>query len=196
MNLIDTIGEMLRPTRTRVANMVTRAIVKVVDDAKKFQALQVSMLADETRDEVERVQNYGFTSVPLEGAEAVAVCVGGSRDHAVVIAVDDRRYRLRNLESGAVAVYDATGSQILLKPNGDIEVTPSSGTLALVGDMTVSGNLDVAGDVTAAEVTGGGKVLSTHTHGVSLTGGTTTSSCTSGGASGTTGGNVTSDAPN
>ncbi len=179
MSIVDTIGRMLRPVSNRVSNLVSRGVLKLVDDAKKFQALQVELLDGEIRDDVERVQNYGFTSVPVEGAEVVAVCVGGKRDHAVVIAVDDRQYRLRNLESGEVAVYDKTGSKFLLKANGNIEITPSSGTLALVGDMTVSGsiqvegdaaiggNADVTGDVTAAEVTGGGKVLSTHVHSVS-----------------------------
>lgn len=40
------------------------------------------------------------------------------------------------------------------------------------GDATIGGNLTVVGDVSANEVTGGGKVLSTHTHsGVSTGGG-------------------------
>ena len=173
---------MLRPVRNNVANMVSRAIVKGIDDAKKFQALQIELLGGEVSDEVERVQNYGFTSVPLAGAEAVAVCVGGKRDHAVVIAVEDRRYRIKNLESGEVAVYTDQGDKMVFKRGGTIEVTASTKVMLLTPlvecstDLKVSGKIDATGNITsAATITGdtvsdGGKILGTHTHpGSSLT---------------------------
>jgi phage gp45-like len=176
-------NHLVKPLATRIANMVARALVKNVDDSLKVQILQLGVLADETREGVERIQNYGFTSVPLEGAEAVLLSVGGRRDHGLVIAVDDRRYRLKALENGEVAMYDQTGSKIVMKANGDIQLVPSSGKVALTGD------LDVSGTVTATtDVVGGGKHLKTHTHaGNSLT---TASSCTAGGATGTVAGNT------
>jgi phage gp45-like len=70
-------NHLVKPLATRIANMVARALVKNVDDSLKVQILQLGVLADETREGVERIQNYGFTSVPLEGAEAVALFVGG-----------------------------------------------------------------------------------------------------------------------
>lgn len=163
----DPLDRKLGPLARRVASMVARAVVKVVDEAKKMQLVQVVLSEGETRDEVERPQNYGFSSVPLDGAEAVVVFVGGRRDHGLAIAVDDRRYRIRNLESGEVAVYDRTGSKIVLKANGDIELTPSSGTAKFVGDVSVTGTLTATTDVI-----GGGKSLKTHSHlaGALLTG--------------------------
>lgn len=179
--------------RTRVLNMVARAVVDTIDDEKKIQLLQLKLLSGELRGEVERVQNYGFTSHPKAGAEAAVVFVGGSRDHGLVIAVDDRRYRLKNLESGEVAVYDHTGSTLVMKANGDIEVAPSSGLTTLTGDLEVDGaisaggNIDSAGTVTGeTDVIGGGKSLKTHTHGgspLTLVGGP----CTAGGVSGGSG---------
>ncbi len=71
--------------------MVARAVVNLVNDANGLQLLQVSALADETRDGVERAQNYGLTSVPLPGATVVMVAVAGSRDHLMAVAVDDLR---------------------------------------------------------------------------------------------------------
>ncbi len=192
---------MLTAIKTRIANMVTRAVVKLVDDAKKFQELQVDMLNGETRDEVERVQNYGFTSVPLAGAEAVAVCVGGRRDHSIVIACDDRRYRLKGLTNGEVAIYTDEGDKIVMKRGGTIELTAStkvhlvtplvecSTDLKVLGKLDVTGNIGSEATITGAtDVVGGGKHLKTHVHlGTSLT---TASSCSAGGATGTVAGST------
>lgn len=156
--MID-LDRLLAPLRARVMNMIGRAVLTLVDDSTKMQLLQVSGIEDESLDEVERFQDYGFTSVPLAGAEAVVVRGSGQGDQPYVIAVDDRRYRVRNLESGEVAVYNDSGSYVVLKASGDIQIVPSSGTVSLTGD------LDVSGTVTATvDVVGGGKSLSTHTH--------------------------------
>jgi phage baseplate assembly protein V len=93
----------------RIMGMVARAIVNTVDDGRKLQTLQVELLEGEIQNEVERFQHYGFTSHPKAGAEAIGVAIGGTRGHMVVIAVDDRRFRLVNLEEGEVALYDDIG---------------------------------------------------------------------------------------
>jgi phage baseplate assembly protein V len=98
----------------RVSMLVTRARCALVDDEKKMQQVQVELLADETKDAVERFQQYGFTSHPLNGAEAVSVFLGGGRDHGIVLAIDDRRYRLTKLEKGDVALYTDEGTKIVL----------------------------------------------------------------------------------
>lgn len=102
----------------RLRLLASRAVVRLVDDALDLQGLQLTLLADETRDKVERFQNYGFTSHPHAGAEAVAIALGGSRDHLVAVAVDDRRYRLKSLAAGEVALYDDLGHQVHLTRNG------------------------------------------------------------------------------
>jgi phage baseplate assembly protein V len=57
----------------------------------------------------------------------VVLFAGGRRDHGLVVAVDDRRYRKKDLEAGEVALYHKDGASILLKADGSIEVTPKSG---------------------------------------------------------------------
>lgn len=143
----------------KLTDLISRAIVRVVNDVKKIQAVQAVLLADETRDDIERAQNYGFTSVPLDGAQAIVLNVDGRRDHSIAIVVDDRRYRLTGLANGEVAVYDQTGTSIVLKANGDIQITPSSGTARFTGNVTVSGTLTATTDVV-----GGGKSLKNHVH--------------------------------
>lgn len=107
----------------RVAMANTRGRMALVDDTKKLQQVQVELLADEVKDNVERFQQYGFTSVPLVGAEALCVFLGGGRDHGIVFAIDDRRYRLTGLENGDVALYTDEGAKIVLGRNQQITVT-------------------------------------------------------------------------
>ena len=193
MNLKD-LSRVLGPLKTRLTNTVSRAVVKLVDDSLKFQELQVGILNGETRGQVERLQNYGFTAVPLEGAEGVAVCVGGRRDHTVIIACDDRRYRVKGLQGGEVAVYTDEGDKLVFKRGGTVELTATT-KVKILCPLVECADLTATGTVNAAVVIDGGITLGTHTHPVSLTGGTTASGCTEGGSTGTTGGSVTSGPP-
>jgi phage baseplate assembly protein V len=102
----------------RLRGMVSRCVVNLVADSFKLQALQVTLFADQTPDEVEHFQHYGFTSVPHAGAEGIALAVGGSTGHTVVINVDDRRYRLASLANGEVALYDDLGQKVHLTRSG------------------------------------------------------------------------------
>jgi phage baseplate assembly protein V len=102
----------------RVRLSIGRVVLDLVNDAAKLQALQVTVRADEVRANAEHFQHYGFTSVPLPGAEGIGLAVGGSADHIVVINVDDRRYRLKPLAEGEVALYDDQGQKIHLTRNG------------------------------------------------------------------------------
>ena len=141
---LKSIERLFAPLRNRIANLVARAVVQLVDDDAKLQLLQVGVLADETRGELERMQEYGFTSVPLPGAEATVLFVGGRRDHGIVVAVDDRRHRKTGLQPGEVAVYNNAGAHVLLKADGSIEV---HGTNVVLngGTMPVARAGDTAG---------------------------------------------------
>lgn len=114
MSAAEQLRRLMAPIEGRVRLMLARAIVNLVSDAAQVQELQIDILADETHDAVERLQDYGFTAVPHAGAEALVGFVGGLRSHGVVIAVADRRYRLRGLEAGEVAVYDDLGNMVKL----------------------------------------------------------------------------------
>lgn len=164
--------------------LVGLAAIKLSDDSKEIQQLQITALKDEVRSNVNRYQDYGFTSNPMEGAEAVFASLGGNRSHMVVIKCDDGRYRKKNLQKGEVAVYHHEGGYVLLKngkeievvmPDGKVKVTSpevivtastkvtlDSPTVECKHDLNVLGKLDVTQDVTmgakldvTGDVTGG-----------------------------------------
>ena len=101
---------------------VARAVLNVVDDEGNMQRVQISLLEDEVIDDVERFQDYGFTSVPEEGSEATVVFVGADRSHPIVVVADDRRVRKKGLNPGEVAVYHKNGDFIHLKNEKEIEI--------------------------------------------------------------------------
>lgn len=126
-----------------VHGMAARCVLRLVNDGLMMQAVQVGLLADETADDIERVQNYGMTSVPLPGAEGVCLFLGGDRAHGVIIAMDDRRYRLKGLKGGEVALYTDEGDSIVLKRGHEIHVTTdtwrNSGVVISEGDVIAGG---------------------------------------------------------
>lgn len=136
--MIDAVRKLVAPLQRRVALMVGRGVIRLVNDALKAQTVQIDLLAGETLTGVERLQQYGFSSVPLPGAEAVAVFPGGQRHHGIVIAVDDRRYRLAGLQGGEVALYTDEGDHLILKRGNTIEITTQHAVVNATTDATVT----------------------------------------------------------
>lgn len=154
-------------TADRVRGMISRAVVGLVNDAFKLQGLQVTIMADQTPDDVERFQSYGLTSVPHPGAEGIALAIGGSTGHTVMISVDDRRFRLTGLQDGEVALYDDLGHKVHLTRDG-IVLDGAGQDIRLINTPTVRVEADfhVTGEITAVgDVTGAGISLATHKHG-------------------------------
>lgn len=112
----------LRTLARRIRMIAARGVVNLVNDGLKVQGVQMTLLADETM-QGQRFQEYGFTSVPKAGAEAIMLSIAGVRSHGVVIATDDGRYRVKNLKAGEVALYTDEGDTIIFKRGGKIAIT-------------------------------------------------------------------------
>ena len=110
-DLIRVVERLLAPLRRRVLLMVSRAVVRLVDEAPARQRLQVEGYAGEILDGVERVQEYGFTSCPPPGADAVVLACGGMRQHPIVIAAEDPSSRPAPSIAGEVMLYTLLDGQ-------------------------------------------------------------------------------------
>jgi len=104
---------------SRVEMMLAKAVIKAVNDTDDIQLVKISILAGETQDGVERLQNYGFSSVPPNGSEAFVGYLNGNRDHGVVLVVDNGEHRPRNLKDGESVFYSKHGQTVLLNENGE-----------------------------------------------------------------------------
>ncbi|WP_171023574.1 phage baseplate assembly protein V [Escherichia sp. E1130] len=99
-------------------NIVTRAVITALDTAKKCQAAGLKLIAGDSKEGVEHLEPYGFTSAAQNGAEAVVLFPGGDRSHGMAVIVADRRYRLKGLARGEVAIYDDQGQSVTLTRAG------------------------------------------------------------------------------
>ena len=99
-----------------------RGKLNLVKSADNIQKVQVSGLADETLQDVELMQQFGLTSVPPAGTQVVVLPMGGETTHSIVIATENGSVRVKNLKSGETAVYDESGSTIILKQGRLIEI--------------------------------------------------------------------------
>lgn len=90
----------------------------------------------ESHDEVQVMEPYGYTSNPPSGGQGILLCQGGDAGHPVMLLVGSQR--LTGLASGEVAVHvggEAT-ARVILRANGDIELTHGTG-----GVVSISGPL-------------------------------------------------------
>ena len=109
----------------RIKNVLAIGTIHSVDDDYHAQA---SFLFDEPKDKTYIAQHYGFTSKPLKDAEAYGVCPG-SRQSLVIVATDDKRYRIK-VKNGEVALYTDEGDSIHFKRGNKLELKTK--TLSLI----------------------------------------------------------------
>lgn len=102
-----------------VRNAISRGELLRVDDSGRMQYVRVKGFAGEIIEGAEHWLPYGFTAHPLPGAEPLIIPISGARDHASVL-LSDRRYRLRGLPRGEVAIHDDQGQVIHLTRDGII----------------------------------------------------------------------------
>lgn len=143
MTLIEVVRRLVRDELARLGRqqeaMVTRAVVARVADTPSTQELQVVGLDDDVMP-VEHLQPYGLSSAPLDGAQALVLCVGGQREHGVAVAVGDRRYRPTNRPAGEVTLYDHRGQLVRLAESGVAVVPAAGGKVRLGSDGLTSAN--------------------------------------------------------
>ena len=143
-----------RPLMNRIKLAIGRAVLRLVDDDRKLQTLQVEGLKTEVLDGLERFQQYGFTGHPHPGSEAIILALGGMRQHSIVIAIDDRRYRLTALAEGEVAIYSSHGQRIVLRNDESIEITAKS--VAITSESLTHNGTNIGADHTHGGVFPGG----------------------------------------
>jgi len=151
--------------------MIRATIQSVIEGAIK--RVTAAGRPGETLSDREYMQHYGYTSRPLAGAEGVIVNQG---NHYILIATDDRRYRVA-VETGEVCLYTDEGDQIRLKRNKEIcvksgnkliieatndvsvttkrinltateSITLVSPNVAVQGALSATGNISSSGSIT------------------------------------------------
>lgn len=153
---------------SRLRLMVMRGRVTLAKDGGAAQLLQTRVNVDWRQDDVPRLAEYGFQSVPPAGADVVLLCLAGNPTDAVVIATGHQQYRVRNLASGEVCLSDNQGQKVYLSAAGiriegaglPIEINTTGSLTINAGSLAVNANTAFTGTVTANGV----PIGSTHRH--------------------------------
>ena len=98
-----------------------RGKITLVVSSEPIQRVQLSGLADETLQDLEHLQEYGFASHPPDGSEAVVIPLGGNTSHGVIVCSQHGSYRIKNLKPGETAIFNHEGAKIVIKQGKIIE---------------------------------------------------------------------------
>lgn len=160
---------------------IVRGTVAVSHADEDIRRLQI-YYDGETRDNIEHLENYGFTSEPFTDGvnDATAFFTDDNNSHGFVISVADRRYRITSMKPGEVAIYDDKGRHIYFKrdcievegKDDPISVQTSGAVTIKAASVTIdaptttfTGKVVVNSTVTATgDVSGKGVSLASHTH--------------------------------
>jgi len=180
--MLEKIGQLGR----RVLLMLARGTITLVDDTKPVQMLQVRVNALELIPDVPRFAEYGFTSNPPTGTQAVIASKNGDRNDGICIATSNAKYRMTQLATGEVAIHDNIGQSVYLTAEGIVingggnpmtitntpEITADTPMLKCTGDILDNCNTNTR------TVAGMRQVANGHTHDVPnvQSGGTTRTS--------------------
>lgn len=157
----DSLRRMVEPLQRKLRMLAGRAVIRLMSDAV---TAQVEGLADEVRDGAEVFQQYGFRSMPLPGAEGVMLSLGGSRDHTVMLCVDDRRNHATVLASGECVMEDHLGKAVHFKLDGSIEVTAASKVRIAAPLLEATGDIRDLSDGAGITMAQMRDIFNSHTH--------------------------------
>ncbi|MCO6514489.1 MULTISPECIES: phage baseplate assembly protein V [Snodgrassella] len=157
---MSSIAKLAKRTRSIISDSQTsvrqafRGVLNRVNASEPMQTAQVAGLADETLQDVEHVQQFGFTSNPPPGTEAIIIPLGGTTTHGIVIATENGDYRIKSLAPGEVAIYNQSGASITLK-NGkvinidcnELNINASAGVNITAPDVNCSQQLTANGQI-------------------------------------------------
>jgi phage baseplate assembly protein V len=129
------VWKMIEPQAKRIANTISRGVVRLVNDTGGTQRVQLECNLGELPqsqggEHTEAPMPYGFFSVPLPGAHGVVIFPGGDRQHPITIMIADPRYRARNGQPGEVGLRTDEGDEIRLARSHTIQLK-TTGTLEL-----------------------------------------------------------------
>ena len=167
----------------RVLMVVGRGRITTGRDTGSVQQLQVRFGQMETVDNLPRLAEYGFNSMPPGDADAIVVFAGGNRSDGVIVATGHQTYRMRSLKVGEVSISDDQGQSVYLTRDGIVikgagkpvlitdtpEITLDAATVHVTGDVMVDGSIVAEKDISdhgVKSMAGMREVFNGHTHAV------------------------------
>ncbi len=146
------LNSLLNQIQARLKSILARGVISTVNDDNGRQFCDVSVLSGEVKRQVERIQHWGFSSVPPKGSGAILGFIGADRNRPVILGDDNVGSRPKGLSEGDNIIYDAHGNSVHLK-DGVIVINAAA-------QLQINAPQGVSVDTPLFEVTGEIKDLS------------------------------------
>jgi phage gp45-like len=117
-SVFQSIEKLLRPIRSRLSNLIQRAIIHKSDGKQ----IQLSLGDKDTQDGIYQAEHFGFASIPPANADGLVLFPAGIRDVGFCISSRSQKAIPANLTEGESCQYNETGSFITLRKGGAIEI--------------------------------------------------------------------------
>ncbi len=106
---------MMAEIERRFSNLIKRALGSAASDKGLVQTVKIDVHVNDGSHDVERWQQLGLASMPVDGDAALVLSVAG---HRFVVALDDLKNRPKDLDNGEVVLWHRNGDEVRLK-NGN-----------------------------------------------------------------------------
>lgn len=152
--MIDSIQRLYQ----RILHAIGRGRITTGSDTGSVQLQQVQLGPDEIKDNIPRLAEFGLTSMPPVGSDAVLVFIGGDRSNGAIIATGHQASRPTNLKPGETMLYSQDGKSVYMTADGGIVVEAKGQVVTVNNATTVTINaatkirmvtplLEVTGDI-------------------------------------------------
>lgn len=120
---------------------IERGTITASKNNDQLRELQVQLQDNYVQDELEHLEPYGFSSEPHcdKQTDAMVAFLGNQRGHGIVLSVTDRRYRITQMKTGEVCIYDDKKRHVYLKEDGiEIDGADSPITVKTTNSVTIN----------------------------------------------------------
>ena len=116
------VRKIVDPLYEKLNLLISICTIHNVIDLTMTQTAQVEIFSNEIRDDIERWQNYGVTSVPPRFSEAICLFISGERNRGYIVATEDKDSRPNYLLDGEVCIYTKEKDKIHFKKGNIIDL--------------------------------------------------------------------------
>jgi phage baseplate assembly protein V len=142
----------------RLLHAIGRGRITTGNDGGSVQMHQVRLGPDEIKDDIPRLAEFGLTSMPPVGSDAVVLFLGGDRSNGAIVATGHQASRPKGLAAGETMLYCQDGKSIYLTADGGVvveakgqDVTVNNATNVIINASgkvrMVTPLLEVTGDI-------------------------------------------------
>ncbi len=124
----------------RILLLIGRGRIATISDYGPVQKMQVKFLNLETHDNLPRLAEFGFSSNPPSGSDAVVAFLGGDRSNGVVVATGHQPSRPTGLLPGESMLYSQDGKHVYMTAAGGIVVEAKNQAVVVNDALSVTIN--------------------------------------------------------